>query len=219
MTRFECSVGAAMITIALLISGCSTDSAPPTHDASAPVTPQATATPAEPQIRRLDEKELDAALLELDALPAGWSEDTSEGSSNKATYCDSKPSKADLVAERSFEKGGGLDAEVASTGLAQYASADIANKKLETLRTGMKACKSEKVDGETRKYAIMNTEDVGYPSLGWKISTETYTVMINIAQVGPTLIQVGNGGILTADADLTGSLLTKQVDAYVAAAS
>ena len=43
-------------------------------------------------------------------------------------------------------------------------------------------------------------------------------MIINVAQVGPTLVQVGSGGIVNTDADLVGDLLQKHVDSYTTAA-
>ena len=77
---------------------------------------------------------------------------------------------------------------------------------------------SEEVDGDTVKYAIVNTEDVRHPSFGYKVTAESYGVIITVAQVGPTLVQVGSGGIVNTDADLAGDLPQEQVDSYAAAA-
>ncbi|MFJ9968875.1 hypothetical protein [Streptomyces avermitilis] len=76
-----------------------------------------------PQEQLLSEKELTAALLPLSAMPAGWSVDTSGSDSGDKTFCDYKqPHAAHIKLSRSFQKGGGLSASVASVGLRQYAS-------------------------------------------------------------------------------------------------
>ena len=221
MTRFGVFVCAVTIMLVAITASCSSSS--PAESASPPTTtssnaPATSQTPEAPEFQQLDKKALTSALLELDSLPAGWSEDTSSSGSNKSTYCGAKPSKADIIVQRAFEKGGGLSTEIASVGLSQYSSADEASSQFEKFRDGMKDCKSEKVDGDTVKYAVVNTEDVGYPSFGFKVTAESYGVIINVSQVGPTLVQVGSGGIVNTDADLAGDLLQEQVDSYTTAA-
>lgn len=217
-----------MIMVAGLSAGCSAESSPGSADQPASqqgTAPAPTEAPSQPQpsdtpeFRQLDEKELTAALLELEAFPAGWSEDSTSSEPSKSKFCGAKPKKGDLIAERDFQKGDGFSAEVATVGLSQYASATEASVQFEKYQDGMKTCKSEKVSGDTVKYAIVNTVDVGYPSFGFKVTADTYGVIINVAQVGPTLVQVGSGGIMSVDADLPSAMLPKQVNSYVAAAS
>jgi len=43
-------------------------------------------------------------------------------------------------------------------------------------------------------------------------------VIINVSQVGPTLVQVGSGGIVDTNSDLAGDLPQEQVDSYTTAA-
>ena len=152
MTRFEVLSCAVMIMLVTATASCSSGS--PAESASPPVAatssmPAPLETPASPEFRQLDKKALTAALLELDSLPAGWSEDTSSSKLNKSTYCGAKPSKAEIVVQRGFETGGGLSTEVASVGLSEYSSAEKAGRLFEKFRDGMKDCKSEKV-GERR---------------------------------------------------------------------
>jgi hypothetical protein len=75
------------------------------------------------------------------------------------------------------------------------------------------------VDGEPVTYAIVNTEDVGYPSFGWKVEAESHTMLVNMAHVGPTLVQTGDAAASSVPTPTyRGDLLEKQVDEYVAAA-
>ncbi len=64
----------------------------------------------------------------------------------------------------------------------------------------------------------MSTPKMEYPTLGIRIEGDNFTVLLNIAQVGPTMVAAGSGGGLTADADLAARLFVQQVEAYKAAA-
>jgi hypothetical protein len=103
--------------------------------------------------------------------------------------------------------------ELSSVGLSQYPSAQIASSNLERLRQGLATCPGETVEGEEVTYAVMSTPKMEHPTLGIRVSAENYTVLLNIAQVGPTVAYSGAGGVTTADADLAAQLLEQQVDA------
>ena len=60
----------------------------------------------------------------------------------------------------------------------------------------------------------MSAPRMEHSTLGIRITADSYTVLLNIAQVGPTLVASGTAGVTTADANLAARLLQQQVDAY-----
>lgn len=95
----------------------------------------------------LTKPQLTSALLSLSQMPAGWSTDSTSTSTSSGdkTFCDYRqPHKAQVQVFRTFQKGGGLTATVASVGLRQYASASDAAESLAT---------APSVAGQERPYA------------------------------------------------------------------
>jgi len=171
-----------------------------------------------PEYQLLTSGQLRAALLTIDDLPPGYAADPPDDGSGVAKYCGSAPDKAPTKVGQDFTKGGGLAFEVVSVGLWQYPSAEIASENVERLRTGLQTCKGENVTGNEVTFALMSTPKLEYPTLGIRIEGDNFMVLLNIAQVGPTMVFAGSGGGITADADLAAGLLVQQVDAYKDAA-
>ena len=83
---------------------------------------------------------------------------------------------------------------------------------MERLRKGLRTCKRKTTaDGEEVTYAVMSTPKMEHPTLGVRIEGDGYTLLLNIAQVGPTVVSSGTGG-LSADANLGAELLEQQVN-------
>jgi hypothetical protein len=126
---------------------------------------------------------------------------------------------ANSKARQDFTKGGGLGSELASISVVQYGSPAEASRIFERLRTGLGTCKGETAGDDAVTYSLMSTPKTGHPTLGLRVTAKDFTVLLNIAQVGPSLVNSGSGGITNADADLAASLVKQQVAKYQAAAT
>ena len=173
------------------------------------------------QYKRLTKAQLDRVLLTIDDLPPGYSADPKDESIGTSKYCGSAPPKAPAKskARQDFTKGGGLGSELASVSVVQYSSPAEASRHFRRLRAGLDTCKGETAAGENVTYALMSTPRTGHPTLGLRVTAKDFTVVLNIAQVGPSLVNSGSGGIANTDADLAASLIKQQVAKYQAAAT
>ncbi|GIF47200.1 hypothetical protein DFJ67_7176 [Asanoa ferruginea] len=153
-------------------------------------------------------------------MPTGYSEDQSKDQDRPdKTFCNYRqPYTAKIEVSASYQKGGGLNAEVAVISLRQYANADQAKASFEKMAAILQTCKKDTSEGQKVTYALMNLPNAGDASLGVRIETQGATVLQGFAIVGPTLISSGTGGLMSADADFVADLLTRQVDRYSAAA-
>ena len=188
-------------------SGTATSASTTTHSSS---TPPPTTPPA-PTFQRLNVAELKKALLTVQDMPPGYSQDPPSEDTSSAEFCGSAPAKAPLRASNDFTKGGGFSTEIGSVGLAQYPSEQLASRNFTQLAQGLKTCHGETYEGDRVKYSIMSTPKLDYPTLGIRIDADTYTVLLNIAQVGPTVVTAGTGGVTNADANLAAEMFNKQV--------
>ena len=64
----------------------------------------------------------------------------------------------------------------------------------------------------------MSTPQLEYPTLGIRVEADAITVLLNIAQVGPTVVVAGSGGGITTDTDLAAQVPVQQVNAHEGAA-
>lgn len=159
-----------------------------------------------------------SALLSLSQMPAGWSTEDGSSSGDK-TFCDyHQPHKAQIQVSRTFQKGGGLTATIATVGIRQYASASDAAESFTAMEKALESCHQETYQGSVMKYSPMSVDKLGDRSLGVRIDAEDTTVLQQFALDGPTLINVGTGGLTDAGADTAIKLLRDQVDRYEAAA-
>ena len=220
-------IGAALATAVLtLTSACGGDNGDtPAGQGGAPTATGAStasqipSAPQGPQYAVLPKADLDGALLTLQDMPVGYSQDPPRAATTK-TFCDYKTPFAEKVyVSRDFTKGGGMSTEFVSVGLRQYASAEQARAAFDALATALKTCKGENYEGTKMKYALMSAPKVGDASIGVRITADDTPLMQNFALVGPTLVNAGGGGVMQADADQIASLLEAQVESYQAAAS
>ena len=169
--------------------------------------------------KRLTKTQLDRVLLTIDDLPPGYSADPKDESNGTAKYCGSAPPNAPTKskARQDFTKGGGLGSELASVSVVQYSSPSEASRIFRKL-LGPGDVQGRDCGRYPVTYALMSTPKTGHPTLGLRVTGEGYTVLLNIAQVGPSLVNSGSGGITDADADLAASLVTQQIAKYMAAA-
>jgi hypothetical protein len=151
-------------------------------------------------------------------MPPGYSQDPPSERNSSAEYCGSAPAHAPLRPGNDFTKGGGFSTEIASVQLAQYPSAQVASRNFTRLADGLKTCHGETYQDDKVTYSVMSTPKLDYPTLGIRIDADTYTALLNIAQVGPTVVVAGTGGVTNADANLAAELFEKQVSNYEDAA-
>ena len=171
-----------------------------------------------PQAALLTKAQLVSALLSLSQMPAGWSTEGGSSTGDK-TFCDYRqPHKAQIQVSRTFQKGGGLTATVATVGIRQYASASDAAESFTAMEKALESCHQETYQGSVLKYSPMSVDKLGDRSLGVRIDAEDTTVLQQFALDGPTLINVGTGGLTDAGADTAVKLLRDQVDRYEAVA-
>ncbi|MFF1302876.1 hypothetical protein [Streptomyces sp. NPDC058307] len=213
------ALGAAAMSVAL--AACSNTATPtaakPAASNSSSVSSPASSSPT-PQAALLTRAQLTSALLSLPQMPAGWSTDSSASTGDK-TFCDYRqPHKARIQVTRTFQKGGGLTATIATVGLRQYASAIDAAESFTAMEKALETCHQETYQGAVLKYSPMSVDKLGDRSLGVRIDSDGTTLLQQFTLDGPTLINVGTGGLTDAEADTAIKLLRDQVDRYEAAA-
>ena len=204
------------LALTLSVAGCGGG----TSDTSGATTASSgTTTPTAPTYRLLSEEELTEALLGLQELPAGYSQDPPVDEGTGKTFCDYPPPFQEKIRVRQdFTKGAGLSAELLSVGLRQYADADQAMASFEALTNALASCTSFTRDGVKSTYAPISAPKVGEGSVGVKITNDLTNVLQFFAVVGPVLINTGGGGLMNANADEVMGLLDAQVNKYGASA-
>lgn len=226
MRRARLGVAAACAA-ALIVSGCGSDPTASSSD-DGPAAPSSSSSGSEQgfpsagtagEVQPIPADELDAALLGLDALPAGYSQDPDDDDSDSpVSYCGAKPDRAQDHVTRSFTKGGGLSTEFAQVGLSQYADTGTAQEQFETFQDGVADCPGETVAGAHYTYQPASTPETGYPTLGLRVEAESFTLLLFASQVGPTVVTSGTGGVTSVDTDLAEELLRGQIESYQDAA-
>lgn len=215
-----------------LLAGCGSDSGksgrPETAsgDASSASTASAapsatpTPTPAEPEYGTLSKADLTDALLDIQDLPAGYSQDPPSQDGPDKTFCNYKaPFNAPEKTSRGFTKGVGLSGQVLSVGLRQYKNADQAEAAFDALNKALETCHTETYQGSKMTYALMSAPKVGDGTVGVRITGDNTTALQNFALVGPTLVNTGAGGLMDVNADQVAGLLEDQVNVYQTAAT
>jgi hypothetical protein len=214
------------IAALILTSACGGDNteAPSTQDTpsaqgeTTSPSPSPTAAP-DPEYVVLPKPKLEAALLTIQDMPVGYSQDPPTEAGTK-TFCDYKPPFNEKVyVSRDFTKGGGMSAELLRVGLRQFQSADQARAAFNALTKALSTCQTEMYNGTKMEYAPMSAPKVGDESIGVRITAEGTTLMQNFALVGPTIVATGGGGLMQANADEIARLLEAQVETYQTAAA
>jgi hypothetical protein len=207
----------ATLALILLVAGCGDSSA--TDSSRTTTASTGTAAPVAPAQRFLSEIELTEALLGIQDLPAGYSQDSPSDKPVDKTFCDYKPAfQEKTYVERDFTKGGGLSSEFLKVGLRQYANADQARASFKSLTDALATCTGEMYNGSKMTYAPMSAPKVGDGSIGVKITADGTALLSFFAVDGPVLINTGGGGLMNANADEVINLLKAQVTKYEASA-
>lgn len=176
------------------------------------------ATDDEPLFRVLSRAAVKKAMLTVDDLPPGYSQEPSEANEGK-TFCDYKePAEEKALVRRDFVKGAGLSAELLAITIRQYGSVKDADAAWNALTKALETCKGEQYDGSQLTYTRMSAPRLGEESLGLKIDVDGVTLLQNFVLVGPAVISAGGGGAVNADADAITTALEKQVARYEGAA-
>ena len=197
----------AALALILSIAGCSDSS---TTDAT--ITTTASTAPAQ---RLLSEKELTEALLGVQDLPAGYSQDPPSGEPTSKTFCDYKPAfQEKIYVEREFTKGGGLSSEFLTVRLRQFADADEARASFKSLTDALASCTGETYNGSKLTYAPMSAPTVGDGSVGVKITNDGTNLLSFFTVEGPVIVATGGGGLMNANADEVINLLKAQLNKY-----
>lgn len=184
----------ATLGLVLSVAGCN-DSA---SELGGATTPSTSTTVSQ---RLLSEKELSAALLSLQDVPPGYSQDPPSEPDPSKTFCDYVPPFQEKIrVKREFTKGGGLSAEFLGVGFRQYADAGQAKATFEALSNALASCTGETYDGRRV------TSDDGPDLLQF------------FALLGPVLVNTGGGGMMNTNAEEVISLFKAQVGKYEAAA-
>ncbi len=205
------------LALTLSVAGCSDGS---TSNSGGVATDVAGPTAAaDPSYRLLSKEELTGALLALQDVPAGYSQDPPPADGPGKTFCDYPPPFEEKVkVRRDFTKGAGLSAEFLGVGLRQYADDDQARASFDALATALESCTGETYNGVENTYAAMSAPDVGDATLGVKITADGVGLLQFFAVVGPVLVNTGGGGLMNANADEVMRLLEAQVKKYEGAA-
>lgn len=226
MPRSHRTLFLAAAVSAALLSGCGSGSQPTKDAASSQPGMKTTSSPssaptapAAASYRILSKPVLTGALVGVQTLPPGYSQDAPSTADPDKTFCNYKPPYAEKVyTSRGFTKGAGLSEEVLSVGLRQYADQSQAKAAFTALTKTLRTCTGEMYKGTKLTYALMSTAKVGDGSVGVKITADNVTLLQNFALVGPTLVSSGGGGLINASADEATNLLLAQVKAYKSAA-
>lgn len=190
----------------------------PSSIATSTATPTLAPMPAPPAYELLKRAALEKALLKLDHLPPGYSQDPPEEDGNKY-FCDYRPpTEEKLRVRRDFTKGGGMSTEFVSMTLRQFESTKDAKAAYKAMARTLKTCKGEVYEGTRLAYSPMSAPQLGDASTGLKIDADGVTLLQNFVLAGPVIISVGGGGLMNADAEVTAGLLKIQVKRYLSAA-
>ena len=167
----------------------------------------------------LSKADLTSALLGIEDMPTGYSQDPPSESDGNKTFCDYEPPFHEKIrVRRDLTKGGGLSAQLLSVTLRQYANAREAKASFAVLTKTISTCRSETYEGSKLEYAPLSAPKVGEASVGVRITSDGTTLVQNFALVGPTVLSAGGGGLTNTNADEAADLLGDQVDAYHTAA-
>jgi hypothetical protein len=219
----------ASLVLAGTLAACGgespSDSAPsagatvPAPATPASAAPSSTPPPPVPTYKVLTEAALKKALLGLDELPPGYSQDPPDEDDENKNFCDYKaPAVEKVRVGRDFTKGGGMSAEFISIKLRQFKSTEAAKAAWKAMTRALRSCKGEVYDGTKLTYSRMSAPKLGDAAMGVKIDADGVTLVQNFVLVGPVMISAGGGGLTNTDADAVSSALKAQVKSYIQAA-
>lgn len=160
------------------------------------------------------------ALLPLISMPTGYGMDPSPDSGgDDKTFCNyTPPNPVQLSVSHTYVKGSGVNGQVISVGLRQYASPAAARAQFDTLAKVMQTCHQQTdSDGSTNSFSVVNTAPVADGTIGIRIDFAQGTALQTFTLTGACLSSVGLGGI-NVDPDEIAPLIAEQAARYEKAA-
>jgi hypothetical protein len=214
-------IAIAFLVLAASLSACGggkdepKSARPPTPPTSTTSTPLSTPMETdEPELRLLSKNDLKAALIGLNDVPPGYTQDPTEEARKDKMFCDYKPPTMPKIGvTRGFTND--ADQGYVTTSLRQYASAEAAKANFDKLVDVMKTCKTDTDGGDVLHYTVMSAPQLADGAIGIQIKVSGYTLLQNFVLDGPTLVSGGGVGL---SAQEVANLLKRQVDLYEAAA-
>lgn len=225
---------AAAVTFGLLAVGCGNQAGPPTAGTKSQRADGQERAPRQAGTPRLDQDELELALLDINDLPAGWAADTSEAAEERGIGVPEPArqpcrglfdNRADERAESRFARTEVGPFVVARTG--SHQSAEAADEALEDFRKAAKKCESFKIDegpeGDTTKVNY-TAERLRMPELGDESvalrfvregpGDEEMTVLADVVcvRVGASSVHLAQAGVDDEDASEVEPLVRRAVD-------
>lgn len=162
----------ASLLIAGTLIGCG-GSNTPGPVVTSDTTSTSSATSEAPAYEVLTQNALEEALLEVDQLPPGYSQDPPNEDDGNKNFCDYKsPAEETFRVRRDFTKGGGMSAELISISLRQFKSAEEASAAWHAMTETLKTCKGEVYEGTKLTYSPMSAPKLGDASTGLKIDAD-----------------------------------------------
>lgn len=216
------AAAAAIAALGLSVTACSASSgqaAQPHHTASTATTQAAPTTPPAPQYTILSKRQLKKAMPAVNDLPPGYSlHDHSAGADR--TFCEYKtPTQPKVKVSSTYMKGAGLSAQELMVTLREYASPEDAKASYDALVKTLNTCHHETYQGDRYTYRLTSAPQIGDDTVGVTISSGNMTAGEDFTLVGPTMVSVGGGGVLSSDFDQISNMLRWQVASYKAAAT
>jgi hypothetical protein len=195
----------------LLLAACGTTSGRPLPDESATTKPSATSEKS-----ALSQQELRDIVLPVTLMPDGFRVDPrTDGVESDDTFCDfQQPYRSSGYAEGGFVKGSGLTSHFILITLRAYADEDQATASFEALRTALKTCKTDTIDGKEVTYSSLSAPALGDASVGVGANISGLSSPQYFTRSGRTVIGVSGTGLGGPSTAVLTEVLRDQVSRY-----
>lgn len=202
---------AALVPVVAILAACGSPSSA-TPSISAAASPSGSSAAAAPTYPQLTYAQLVKALPSLSDVPVGYTAEKPESKDSDVTACNFQPpNKETGYASITFDGTGGSD--IAAT-IRQYGSATDASAQMAALVHATQAGCSMKTSGTTVRVAQMSAPKLGDSSTGFAISGQGFVIDDVDVQVGPAIIQIGQGGMAAANVAQATSVAKKAIADY-----
>ncbi len=214
----------ALVVVTVLLGACGADD-DTAADRAGTVESSTTedgGTPSTAPAEDAEERPLEDVVLQLSDLPTGWSAAPAEEDDDES-FCDGRDPFNEIEpqdeAESTFQQSelGPFVVSAAS----RYSDDAEAAEVLDLLADVAEACQSFSVtedDGSETEYTItpLSFPELGDDTFAFRMSATTVlgpiTLDLAAVQEGPIVVSVGNGGLGSADGELTEALMRTMVD-------
>lgn len=216
MKSFRLTGVAAIATVGVLALGACSSSSDSGSQTPASSSPAVT-------YKQLNQDQLTAALVELNALPTGFAVDETITKPGNVGYLCDYNKKVNLpeqntYAARSFVKGTGEKADVVRSAIRQYDSVEVSTQYINALDEVLKTCKETIQQGQKVKVSVVSANPVGDKSIMVKLDFNEISAYTQFIQVGPSFVQIGNASLAGVNPDVTVDVGAKQTVKYQEAA-